>query len=323
MKIFVTGGAGYVGSVCVEHLISKGYDVAVFDNLSEGHRAAIHPAATFYHNDLANVSELADCIAAFSPDAVMHFAANALVGESMQEPTKYFRNNVAGGLNLLDAMVRNGVGKIVFSSTCATFGQPDKLPIDESMPQRPINPYGESKLMFEKLLQWYDRIHGIKHVALRYFNVAGASADYGEDHRVETHLIPNVLKVALGVKSHVEVYGDDFDTPDGSCIRDYVHILDLAQAHYLALSTTDSVQYNLGTGGGTSVFEVVDCCREITGCEIPVEIKPRRPGDPARLIAGSDKIRSELNWSPQYQSIAQIVESAWRWHQQFPAGYGD
>ncbi len=259
----------------------------------------------------------------FRADAVMHFAANALVGESMQDPGKYFRNNVAGGLNLLDAMVKNNVGRIVFSSTCATFGQPERLPIDESLPQSPINPYGESKLMFEKMLYWYDQIYAIKHVILRYFNVAGASEVYGENHRVETHLIPNVIKVALGQKSHVEIYGDDFDTADGTCVRDYVHILDLAMAHRLALGCEQSAHFNLGTGGGTSVLEVIECCRRITGHEIPAEIKPRRPGDPARLVAASDKIRNQLNWAPQHQSIDQIIESAWRWHQKYPDGYQD
>lgn len=323
MNILVTGGAGYIGSVCVEQLINAGHKVAVFDNLSEGHRAAIHPSASFLPGDLLDPASISAAIGQAKPDAVMHFAANALVGESMQNPSKYFRNNVSGGIHLLDAMVVHGVRRIVFSSTCATFGQPDRVPIDESLPQCPINPYGESKLMFEKILRWYDEIHGITHVALRYFNAAGASETYGEDHRVETHIIPNILKVALGQREHVEVYGDDYDTPDGSCIRDYIHILDLAQAHILALDAPSSARYNLGTGGGTSVFELIDCCRKITGHPIPATIRPRRPGDPARLVAASNLIRSELGWNPRHQHVEDIILSAWNWHRRHPNGYGD
>lgn len=323
MKILVTGGAGYIGSICVEQLINAGHSVAVFDNLSEGHRAAVHPDADFIKGDLASPESIESAMAQARPEAVMHFAANALVGESMQNPSKYFRNNVSGGIHLLDAMVKSGVKRIVFSSTCATFGQPKRVPIDESLPQQPINPYGESKLIFEKILRWYDEIHGIKHVALRYFNAAGASENYGEDHRVETHIIPNILKVALGQRDHVEVYGDDYDTPDGSCIRDYIHIIDLAQAHMLALQSPESARFNLGTGGGTSVFELIDCCRRITGHPIPAIVKPRRPGDPARLIAASDLIRTKLGWNPHYQKIDTIVQSAWQWHQRHPNGYGD
>jgi UDP-glucose 4-epimerase len=253
----------------------------------------------------------------------MHFAANALVGESMQNPSKYFRNNVAAGINLLDAMLQAGVRRFVFSSTCATFGPPERVPIDETLPQRPINPYGESKLMFEKVLRWYDQIHGLRFVSLRYFNAAGATKKFGEDHRCETHLIPNVLKVALGLKEHVEIYGTDYETPDGTCIRDYIHILDLSRAHILALGANESAFYNLGTGGGSSVREVIKVCRDVTGKEIPVLEKPRRPGDPPRLIAASEKIKRELGWQPKFENLHAIVESAWRWHQEFPRGYGD
>ena len=323
MKIFVTGGAGYIGSICVEQLLAAGHEVTVFDNLSEGHRLAVDPGANLSVGDLQNREDIEGAIREAKPDAVMHFAANALVGESMENPSKYFRNNVSAGINLLDAMVSNGVGKFVFSSTCATFGPPDRLPIDETLPQRPINPYGESKLIFEKILRWYDEIHGIKAVALRYFNAAGATEKYGEDHRIETHLIPNVLKVALGQKSHVDIYGTDYETPDGTCVRDYIHILDLAQAHMLALQTADSARYNLGTGGGTSVREIIACCERVTGKKIAVVEKPRRPGDPARLIAASDKIQGELGWKPRFQSIDAIIESAWAWHLKHPAGYGD
>ncbi len=323
MNILVTGGAGYIGSICVEQLIEAGHTVTVFDNLPEGHRKAVDPRASLIVGDLQQRAEIEDALAATRPDAVMHFAANALVGESMENPSKYFRNNVYGGLNLLDAMVSVGCKKFVFSSTCATFGPPDRLPIDETLPQRPINPYGESKLIFEKVLRWYDEVHGLKFVALRYFNAAGATEKYGEDHRIETHLIPNVLRVALGQKDHVEIYGTDYETPDGTCVRDYIHIIDLAQAHMLALGTKESAYYNLGTGGGTSVREVVRMCEEITGKEIKVIEKPRRPGDPARLIAGSDKVKRELGWAPKYGAIDKIVESAWAWHVRNPHGYQD
>jgi UDP-glucose 4-epimerase len=224
-------------------------------------------------------------------------------------------------LNLLDAMVAVGCKKFVFSSTCATFGVPERVPIDESLPQQPINPYGESKLMFERILRWYDEIHRLRHVALRYFNAAGASERFGEDHRIETHLIPNVLKVALGQKEQVEMFGTDYPTPDGSCVRDYIHVIDLAQAHMLALKCDQSAQYNLGTGGGTSVREVVAASERVTGKKIKVVEKPRRPGDPPRLIAASEKIRRELGWEPRFQDIDKIVESAWKWHQRNPKGY--
>jgi UDP-glucose 4-epimerase len=323
MKIFVTGGAGYIGSICVEQLLNLGHEVTVFDNLTEGHRKAVDPRATFVFGDFQSLDEITTAMRNAAPEAVIHFAANALVGESMTNPSKYFRNNVYGGLNILDAMVANGVKKIVFSSTCATFGPPERVPIDETLPQAPINPYGESKLIFEKILRWYDEIHGIKFVALRYFNAAGATETYGEDHRIETHLIPNVLKVALGQKSHVEIFGTDYPTPDGTCIRDYIHIVDLAQAHILALGTQQSGYYNLGTGGGTSVREVIATCERVTGKTIPVIEKPRRAGDPPLLIAASEKIKTELGWEPKYQSIEKIVESAWAWHVKNPEGYGD
>jgi UDP-glucose 4-epimerase len=323
MKILVVGGAGYIGSVCTELLLDEGHAVGVFDNLSEGHRAAVDSRADFIEGDLAGADQIQSALATFRPEAVMHFAANALVGESMENPSKYFRNNVAHGLNLLDAMVAAGVNRIVFSSTCAIFGLPERLPIDETLTPNPINPYGESKLAFEKILRWYGEIHGLRFVSLRYFNAAGASEKFGEEHRVETHLIPNVLKVALGQKPHVEIYGTDYDTPDRTCIRDYIHILDLSRAHILALSAAKSEFYNLGTGGGTSVREVIESCRKITGHKIPVVEKSRRPGDPARLVAASEKVQRELGWQPKFQDIDAILESAWRWHQKFPNGYGD
>ena len=306
MKILVVGGAGYIGSICTEVLLNEGHDVGIFDNLVEGHRSAIDQRATFFPGDLANRAVIKDALARFRPDAVMHFAASALVGESMQDPSKYFRNNVANGLNLLDGMVELEIKNLIFSSTCAIFGPPERVPIDESLPMRPINPYGESKLMFESALRWYNTIHGLKFVSLRYFNAAGASGQFGEHHRCETHLIPNVLKVALGETTHVEIFGTDYETPDGTCIRDYIHILDLARAHILALTAPKSEFYNLGTGGGSSVREVIEAGKKITGRDIPVVEKPRRPGDPPRLIASSAKIAKELGWKPQFQSLDAI-----------------
>jgi UDP-glucose 4-epimerase len=323
MKILVVGGAGYIGSVCAELLLDEGHTVCIFDNLSEGHRAAVDSRAEFIEGDLGTAGQIQSALTVFAPEAVMHFAASALVAESMEKPSKYFRNNIGNGLNLLDAMIGAGVKNLVFSSTCAIFGPPERLPIDETLPKNPINPYGESKLAFEKILRWYGEIHGLRFVSLRYFNAAGASERFGEEHRVETHLIPNVPKVALGQKNHVEIYGTDYDTPDGTCIRDYIHILDLSRAHILALNSTKSEFYNLGTGGGTSVREVIESCRKLTGHQIPVVEKPRRPGDPARLVAASDKVQRELGWRPKFQNIDAIIESAWRWHQKFPNGYGD
>ncbi len=323
MKILVVGGAGYIGSICAELLLDEGHEVVIFDNLTEGHRRAVDARAAFIEGDLANRQKIEAAFSKTRPDAVMHFAASALVGESMRDPSKYFRNNIANGLNLLDALVAAGIPRIIFSSTCAIFGPPERLPIDETLPPSPINPYGESKLAFEKILRWYDQIHGLKVVSLRYFNAAGASAKFGEDHRPETHLIPNVLKVALGQKRHVEVFGTDYETPDGTCIRDYIHIVDLARAHILALKSSKSEFYNLGTGGGSSVREVIAACREITGRKIDVVEKPRRPGDPPRLIASSEKIKRELGWRSKFQSLGAIIESAWKWHEKFPDGYAD
>ncbi len=323
MKVLVVGGAGYIGSVCSELLLDEDHEVAVVDNLIEGHRRAVDERATFIEGELAERAQIEDTLRKIAPDAVMHFAASALVGESMENPSKYFRNNVANGLNLLDAMVATGVRRLVFSSTCATFGPPERVPIDETLPQRPINPYGESKLAFERILRWYGEIHDLRFVALRYFNAAGATEQFGEDHRIETHLIPNILRVALGQKAEVEIFGTDYNTPDGTCIRDYIHILDLSRAHILALGSPKSEFYNIGTGGGSSVREVIEICRQVTGHPIPLLEKPRRAGDPPRLIAASEKIKKELGWEPTYQELRAIVESAWKWHQKFPRGYED
>jgi UDP-glucose 4-epimerase len=323
VKILVTGGAGYIGSVCVEDLLNRGHEVTVFDNLTEGHRKAVDQRAKFVQGDLADKTAVSSLIGAEQPAAVMHFAAKALVGESMQNPYKYFFNNVSCGLNILDAMVEHGVKRFVFSSTCATYGIPEIVPIDEQAPQRPVNPYGESKLIFEKILRWYDQIHGVVFAALRYFNAAGATEAFGEDHRIETHLIPCVLQVPLGKREHAQVFGTDYPTPDGSCIRDYIHVTDLAQAHALALEVKESGFFNLGIGGGVSVLEVIEACRKITGKNIPIVTQARRPGDPPRLIASAQKAREVLGWRPQYEQIEDIVSSAWSWHLRHPNGYND
>jgi UDP-glucose 4-epimerase len=321
MKIFVTGGAGYIGSVCVEELLNARHEVVVIDNLSEGHRQAVDPRAGFIEGDLADRPLLFKTLEQLRPDAVMHFGANALVAESMVNPGKYFRNNVANGINLLEACVQAGVRKFVFSSTCAIFGAPKKVPISEDQPKEPINPYGESKLMFERILDWYDRQHGLQYVCLRYFNAAGASRKFGEHHWQETHLIPNVLKVALGKQPHVEIFGTDYPTPDGTCVRDYIHIIDLAQAHILGLKCDKSGVFNLGSGDGYSVRQVVDAARQVTGQKIPIVESPRRPGDPPKLVADSARIRQMLGWTPRFDSMVSIIDSAWQWHRLHPNGY--
>ncbi|MCX8155989.1 MAG: UDP-glucose 4-epimerase GalE [Verrucomicrobiae bacterium] len=323
MNVLVTGGAGYIGSVCVEQLLNAGHRVTVFDNLSEGHRGAVDERAALVVGDLVDREAIMELVTRARPEAILHFAANALVGESMANPSKYFRNNVAAGLNLLDAAVAGGVRKFIFSSTCATYGVPERLPMTEDLPQRPVNPYGESKLMFEKILQWYQQIHGLEFAAFRYFNAAGASERFGEHHRIETHLIPNVLKVALGQRDCCEIYGTDYPTPDGTCIRDYIHVIDLAEAHILALQPGKAGFFNLGNGDGYSVRQVIQTCEQVTGRPIRAVEKPRRPGDPPRLVAAAEKARRELGWSPKYPHLEQIVRSAWSWHQRHPHGYAE
>ncbi|MDB6023097.1 MAG: galE [Pedosphaera sp.] len=323
MNVFVTGGAGYIGSVCVEELLNAGHRVTVYDNLTEGHRSAVDPRATFILGQPEEKNNIRDAVKSAAPEAILHFAANALVGESMTNPGKYFHNNVCNGLALLDAAVEAKVKKFVFSSTCATYGPPDRVPINEDLPQRPINPYGESKLMFEKMLNWYHQIHNLEFVAFRYFNAAGASGKYGEHHRIETHLIPNVLKVPLGQATQCEIYGTDYATPDGTCIRDYIHIADLAQAHMLAMSPGKQGFYNLGNGDGYSVRQVIQTCEKITGKKIPVVEKPRRPGDPPKLVAAAEKAARELGWKPKYPKLEDIIATAWNWHKQHPHGYAD
>jgi len=323
MNVFVTGGAGYIGSVCVEELLNAGHQVTVLDNLTEGHRSAVDRRARFVQGDLSDQELIAKSVRDAKADAVMHFAANALVGESMTNPGKYFGNNVGNGVKLLNACVAGGMKKFVFSSTCATYGPPDRVPMTEDLPQRPINPYGESKLMFERILQWYQQLHGLEFVALRYFNAAGATEQFGEHHRIETHLIPNVLKVALGQSPNCEIYGTDYETPDGTCVRDYIHIVDLAQAHMLALAPGKQGFYNLGNGDGYSVREVIQMCEQVSGRKIPFLEKPRRPGDPPKLVASAEKAKRELGWKPTSPKLNNIVASAWRWHQKFPNGYPD
>ena len=323
MKVFVTGGSGYIGSVVAKRLVERGYDVVVFDNLERGHRCNVDPAAKLIVGDLRNAAEIDAAMESVRPDAVMHFAAYALVGESMADPVMYFRNNVGGGVNLLVAMEKVGCGRIIFSSSCATYGQPETLPIEEAMPQRPTNPYGQSKLMFEQMCGWLQGDRGLRPTFLRYFNAAGAVGDLGEDHEPETHIIPNVLKVALGQRDHVDVFGDDYPTRDGTCIRDYVHLEDLASAHILALEKGAVGAFNLGTGHGISVREIVEACRKETGHPIPVRMCPRRLGDPAELFASGMKARRELGWNPSRSDVETIVRDAWAFHRTHPNGLED
>ncbi|MCB0195803.1 MAG: UDP-glucose 4-epimerase GalE [Anaerolineae bacterium] len=323
MKILVTGGAGYIGSIVVEQLIKAGENVVVFDNLYQGHRAAVHPAAAFVQGDLADRAAIDGVMEQHQPEAIMHFASHTLVGESMEQPFLYLGENVINGLNLLQSAIKHKVRRFILSSTANLFDDPERMPIDEAERIVPGSPYGESKFILERLLYWLDRVHGLRYAALRYFNAAGASAERGEDHNPELHLIPIVLQVALGQREKIKIFGDDYSTPDGTCVRDYIHVLDLAQAHILALRALDqsSRLYNLGNGQGFSVKEVIDTAREITGHPIPAEMVARRPGDPAVLIAGSDKIRRELGWQPQHPNLRDIIESAWRWHKSHPHGY--
>jgi len=310
-RVFVTGGSGFIGAVTTRLLLDRGYDVAVFDNLERGHHKSVDSRAHLICGDLRNTSEIRNALKGTLPDVVMHFAAYALVGESMSDPMMYYQNNVCGGINLLDAMMAVGCKRMILSSTCATYGVPANLPIEESAPQNPTNPYGHSKLIFEQILSWHQDLKGVQPTFLRYFNACGADGDLGEDHNPETHLIPNVLKVALGLKPHVEVFGDDYPTPDGTCIRDYIHVSDLANAHVLALEKEVQGAFNLGTGVGVSVKEVVESCRQVTGHPIPVRTFPRRAGDPPVLFASGKKARRVLGWVPQRSEINQVVSDAW------------
>lgn len=325
MRVLVTGGAGYIGSVVTEQLVSDGHEVVVYDNLSKGFAQAIVKGAEFVEGDLLEGDKLKETLHENRIEAVIHMAASSLVGESVQEPAKYYNNNVVAGLVLLDAMRACGVKKIVFSSTAAVYGEPEKQPVAESDSTDPTNPYGEAKLAFERAMHWYEQAYGLRYASLRYFNAAGATECCGEDHDPETHLIPIILQAAAGKRAQVEIYGDDYATPDGTCVRDYIHVIDLARAHILALDglSERSAIYNLGCGGdGYSVREVIETARRVTGKEIPVRVGPRRPGDPAVLVASSDKIKGELGWHPEFQDLALIIESAWRWISTHPNGYG-
>ena len=323
MKVLVTGGAGYIGSITVERLVEHGASVVVFDNLYQGHRDAVHPDATFIHGDLADKAAVDEAISRYKPDGIMHFASYTLVGESWEKPFLYLRDNVVNGLNLLESAVEHGVRRFILSSTANLFDDPEVVPISETERIVPGSPYGESKNIMERYLHWLDRVYGLRYACLRYFNACGATAERGEHHDPETHLIPLVLQVALGQRDKITIFGDDYNTPDGTCVRDYIHVVDLAEAHILALSAIESGsrKYNLGNGRGFSVKEVIETARQVTGHPIPAVIGPRRPGDPDILIAGSEAIVRDLDWQRQYPDLRQIIETAWNWHQAHPTGY--
>jgi UDP-glucose 4-epimerase len=329
MTVLVCGGAGYIGSHAVHELINRGEAVVIVDNLQSGHRSAVHPEAKFYQGDIRDSLLLDRVMEENKIDAVMHFAANSLVGESMEQPLKYFNNNVHGMQILLEAMVRHQVDKIVFSSTAAVYGEPEKVPITEAEPTLPTNTYGETKLTMEKMMKWVSRANGIRYVSLRYFNVAGALEDgsIGEDHSPETHLIPLILQVPNGRREHITIFGEDYPTADGTCIRDYIHVVDLVDAHIKALAYLqqgkDSEIFNLGNGQGFSVREMIAAAVRATGQPIKVELGARRAGDPAQLIASSEKAKTVLGWQPQYTAVEEIIKTAWKWHKGHPAGYPD
>ena len=323
-RILVTGGAGYVGSVCAELLISQKYKVVVLDDLRTGHRAAVHPKAVFIKGNIGNKTLLRDIFEKHEFAAVMHFAAETLVSKAQTNPRSYYYNNITNGLNLLEAMIRHKCLNIVFSSTAAVYGEPQQVPMGEDHIKHPLNAYGESKLMFEKILYRYSSAYGLKYFIFRYFNAAGATLRNGEDHPHETHLLPLILQVASQTRSHINIYGGDYDTPDGSCIRDFVHVWDIACAHTLALKKFDSPSntvYNLGSQTGYSVRTVIEICRLITGKKIPVRLAARRQGDPSRLVADASKARKELLWKPTHSSVEEIITSAWKWVQKYPGGY--
>ena len=324
MTVLVTGAAGYIGSVVAERLLAHGHVVGALDDLSEGHRAAVPGGARFFEGDLRDRARLAEVMSAVRPDAVVHLAAEALVGESVTNPAKFFEVNVTGGLNLLDAMRDAGVRRLVFSSTAAVYGEPVQIPIRESAPLRPVNAYGASKLAFEQALPWYSAAYGLRHVSLRYFNACGATDEHGEHHVPETHLIAILLEVALGLRTEIRIFGNDYDTPDGTCIRDYVHVADIAAAHLQALDRIDTIEsgaFNLGNGAGFSNREVVQAARRVTGHAIPGVAAPRRAGDPARLVASAGRAREVLGWSPRYRTLDEMIATAWAWRKERPQPY--
>lgn len=329
MDVLVVGGAGYIGSHAVTQLIDKGYEVTVVDNLLTGHREAVHPEANFVLADIRDKEVLSQVFEARNFVCVFHFAASSLVGESVEQPLKYFDNNVTGMISLLEVMVDHGVNKIIFSSTAAVYGDVDIPMINEDLPTNPVNPYGLSKRMMEQIMEWCQEAYGMNYISLRYFNVAGAleGGNIGEDHHPETHLIPIILQVANNQREYVTIFGDDYRTPDGTCIRDYIHVVDLIDAHIKAYEYLNdggqSQVFNLGSSQGFSVKEIVEACRQVTDCCIPAQIGERREGDPAKLVASSDKAREILGWQPQYDDIKKIIASAWAWHQTRPEGYGE
>ena len=324
MKVLVTGGAGYIGSVVTEELLNNGHQAVVYDSLYKGHCTAVDARAEFVQGDVRDAKTLRATFSDKQIEAVIHLAADSLVGESVENPAKYYHNNLLAGLQLLESMRDCDVRKLVFSSTAAVYGEPAKQPICETDPTQPTNPYGETKLAFEAALRWYENAHGLRYASLRYFNAAGATDRCGESHDPETHLIPLVLQVAAGTRADLAVYGADYPTPDGTCVRDYIHVVDLARAHILALKILDerSAIYNLGCGGeGYSVQQVIETARLVTGHEIPTRIASRRAGDPAKLIASSEKIKTELGWQPEFQDLSLIIQSAWNWLTAHPQGF--
>ena len=324
MKVIVTGGAGYIGATTVQSLLDSGHEVVVYDNLAKGHAEALPAAVKLIKGDVADRDRLDSVFREHRPEAVLHFAAWIEAGESMQKPEKYFRNNSASTLTLLESMLANGIGKFIFSSTAALYGQPERIPIQEDDPLQPTNAYGESKLLVERVLAWFHRIHGFRYASLRYFNAAGSNGRSGELHEPESHLIPLILQAAGGRRDHISIFGTDYPTEDGTCVRDYIHVGDLADAHVLALEglgTHGKLIYNLGNGAGFSVRQVIEAARRVTGKAIKAVEAARRPGDPAVLVASSEKIRRELGWTPRYLKLEDIVASAWEWMRAHPRGY--